>query len=96
MTPHDMDLTPEQAAALDAAANSPPAETKTRELPSRPGKTSELRFRQISCVPCANTSFTQTDCIMFGLDEYGQVWEKRLQDSKWQKTKMTPEEGSNE
>jgi len=66
MTPQDMDLTPEQAAALDAAM---------RNLVKRRGV---------------------TDCIMFGLDEYGQVWEKRLQDSKWQKTKMTPEEGSNE
>jgi len=94
MTPHeDVELTPGKAAALDADS---PAEAKTRELPSRPGKTSELRFRQISCVPCANTSFTQTDCIMFGLDEYGQVWEKRLQDSKWRKAKMTPAEGSDE
>ena len=61
-----------------------------------PGKASELRFRQISCAPCAKASFTQTDCIMFGLDERGQVWQKRLQDSKWRKAKMTPAEGSDE
>ena len=51
-----------------------------------------LKFKEIQCVSVKNTSVTQTDCLMFGLDEYGQMWEKRLQDSTWTRTPMKVEE----
>ena len=58
---------------------------------SLPHRTS-LKFKEIQCVSVKNTSVTQTDCLMFGLDEYGQMWEKRLQDSTWTRTPMKVEE----
>ena len=50
-----------------------------------------VTFIQIQCVSCNNTSATQTDCLMFGLDKDGQVWEKGLQDKVWTKTPMDKE-----
>ena len=48
----------------------------------------ELRFKQIQCVPVPNTPQTQCNVLMYGLTEAGEVWFKRGNDGQWFKESM--------
>lgn len=48
----------------------------------------ELSFIQIQCVPVANTSTTQCNVIMYGLDSQGKVWVKTDRDKEWKQESM--------